>query len=161
MKKVSFWMTAAILCTLCFAAQLNAQTSRKSVSAKEATGTFRMEFTGKFEDIGSEINLLPIGKGKIRVTFELVYPYITGDGEMSANLGTAEGIAEITGDTAIFASDEFGECRITIKFVKRGMIDVRQEGTPPDCGFGHNVTASGVYKRTSKAKPKFDDAETN
>jgi hypothetical protein len=117
-----------------------------------------MEFTGKFKGSSNEIKILPLGKGKLKISFDLVYPYFIDDKEMSANIGQGQGIASIKGDEAIYSDDEYGECRITIKFVKPGTIKViDQNGTA--CGFGHNVNATGTYLRTSKAKPKFDDSE--
>ncbi len=55
--------------------------------------------------------MLALGKGKVKLAFDLTYPFIDGDGDMSANVGTLEGIADISGDTAIYSSNEFGECR--------------------------------------------------
>jgi len=133
---------------------VNAQT-RKSVSAAEVNGTFRSYFGGKFKGNYNEVKILALGKGKLRVAFELTYPYVDGTGEMSANLGAADGTATIEGDTAVYSSDEFGECRITIKFVRRGTIEITQSGTDSECGFGRNVNADGTYKKSSGAKPKF------
>jgi len=134
---------------------VNAQ-SRKSVSAAEVNGTFRSYFSGKFKGSYNEIKILALGKGKLRVSFELVYPFIDGTGEESANLGTADGTATIEGDTAIYSSDEYGQCRITIKFTKPGRIEITQSSVDSECGFGHNVTANGTYKKTSSAKPEFE-----
>lgn len=158
MKKLYFLSAVFGLLFAFFVVDSPAQTARKSVSAKEATGTFRMKFTGEYEGTANEIRLLPLGKGKIKVAFDLVYPYIVS-GELTANMGTAAGVAEIKGDVATYESTEFGECRITIKFVKPGTIEVEQDGSPPDCGFGHNVTAAGKYIRTSRKKPDFDEEE--
>lgn len=149
---------ASFLFLFIFCTNAAAQKSRASVSAAEATGTFRMEFTGKFKGSSNEIKILPLGNNKLKISFDLVYPYIMSNGEMMANLGQAQGEASIVGDEAVYSDDEFGECRIKIKFVKPGTIKVTDEnGT--SCGFGHNVNASGTYLRTSKAKPKFDDPE--
>ena len=133
----------------------NAQTSRKAVSGAEVTGTFRSYFTGKFKGSYNEIKILALGKGKLKVGFELSYPYITPRGEMSANVGATSGEAEIAGDTAVFSDSEFGECKITIKFVKAGLIKVSQESDGSGCGFGFNVAADGNYKKVSGAKPTF------
>ena len=134
---------------------LHAQTSRKAVGGAEVTGTFRSYYTGKFKGNYDEIQILALGRGKIRIAFELTYPYFDGAGEMSANMGSADGEAEISGDTAVYSSKE-GKCTITIKFVKPGQIKVTQSGADFDCGFGHNVTADGTYKKFSGAKPKFE-----
>ena len=129
---------------------------RQSVSAAEVNGTFRSYFKGKFKGSYNEIKILALGKGKLRVSFELIYPFIDNAGEESANLGTADGTATIEGDTAIFTSEELDDCRITITFVKPGTIEVEQDETGGTCGFGYNVNASGTYKKSSAGKPKFE-----
>ena len=155
MPKKSFLILVAIVFSVFVTVPVLGQTTRKSVSAAEVTGTFRHNFTGKFRGSSSEVKIVSIGKGKLKVAFDLVYPYEIGDGELSANTGTAEGEAAIEGDTAVYSSTEFGPCRITIKFVKLGQIKVTQEGADADCGFGHNVMADGAYRKVSSAKPKF------
>ena len=152
MKKL---LSLASLIVFCAAGAAGAQT-RKSVNTAEVNGTFRSFFSGKFKGSYSEVKILALGGGKLRVALELVYPYTTRAGEMSANLGTADGTATITGDTAVFSPDDYGQCVITIKFLRRGTIQVAQSGTDSACGFGHNVHADGTYKKTSDAKPKFE-----
>ena len=140
-----------------FAGVASGQTARKSISGAEVTGTFKHAFTGKFRGSSSDIKILALGKGKLKISFDLVYPFIDGNNEMSANMGQLEGTAEITGDTAVLKTTEFGPCVITIKFVRPGLIRVSQDGDDADCGFGHNVSADGTYKKTSSAKPKFSN----
>lgn len=132
----------------------NAQ-SRKSVSAAEVTGTFRDYFGGRFKGNYNEIKILALGRGLVKISFGLTYPFIDGTGNMSANVGEASGEATISGDEAVYENKEFGECRIVVKFVKSGSIRVTQQGTDGNCGFGFDVSASGDYKKTSRAKPKF------
>jgi len=124
---------------------------RKSVSGAEVTGTFRYSFTGKFRGNYSEIKIQALGKGKLRVGFELTYPYMVGKEQM-ANEGTSTGEADIEGDTAIYLP-----CTITIKFVRPGLIKVTQNDTGTDCGFGLNVSADGTYLKVSSKKPNFDE----
>ena len=75
-----------------------------------------------------------------------------------ANTGEGSGIATIQGDTAVFKPDGAeDECQITMKFTgagksSGGKLIVTQQGI---CGFGHNVTADGAYRRVSARKPKF------
>ena len=126
--------------------------SRKAVSAAEVNGTFRSYFGGRFKGSYNEIKILALGKGKLKISFDLTYPHVNGNGDLDANVGSIDGEAEIEGDTAVFADNEYGECAITIKFVKPGAIKVSQEG---DCGFGFNVMADGNYRKVSGAKPKF------
>lgn len=137
------------------AAAAAAQASRPSVSASEVNGTYKMSFTGKYRKMSNDLKILALGGGKLRIAFDLIYPYTDRAGEISANLGEIEGEATIKGDTAVFASSEFGPCTITIKFVRPGLVKVTQDGSDADCGFGHNVTAGGTYRKVSAAKPKF------
>jgi hypothetical protein len=155
MTKELLGMIAVLMLVAFCTSELFAQISRASVPASEVNGTFRYNFTGKYRGSSSEIKILALGKGKLKVAFDLVYPYTTGTGELMANIGQAAGIATITGDTAVYKSNEFGECTITIKFVKPGTISVDQEGAS-SCGFGHNVMAAGKYTRVSKLKPTFE-----
>lgn len=145
---------AGLLCLLAVGS-VSAQ-NRKAVNAAEVNGTFRSYFGGKFKGSYNEVKILSLGKGRLRVAFQLVYPYVDGAGEMTANVGTADGTALIKGDTAVYSPDGGEQCVINIKFVKRGAIEITQSETSSDCGFGHNVTADGNYRKASGAKPKFD-----
>ena len=69
-----------------------------------------------------------------------------------ANEGEGSGIATIEGDTAIFkpeGSEE--ECQIALEFAGSKLV-VTQTGI---CGFVHNVSAEGTYKKVLSKKPKF------
>jgi hypothetical protein len=155
MKRVSALLSAGAFLFV-FGAGVSADAqNRKAVGAAEVSGTFRSHFKGKFKDAYNEIKILALGKGKLRIAFELLYPHMIDDNEFTANTGSAEGIAKISGDTAVFTMKEFGACRIIIKFVRPGEIKVTQSIEEPNCGFGFNVRADGTYKKTSRAKPKF------
>ena len=154
MKLSMFSAIFSILFFAGFATDLHAQT-RQSVGASEVNGTFRDYFEGKYKGNFNEIKILSIGKGKLRVAFQLVYPHQDSKGEMTANTGEADGTAKIEGDTAVFSPGENGQCKITIKFVKRGLIKVTQSGVDSECGFGFNVGAGGTYQKSDSAKPKF------
>ena len=154
-------MCKSIFLMLCLAAftglatiTSTAQTTRKSVPASEVNGTFRHNFSGVFRGSSNEIKILALGGGKLHIAMDLVYPYSLPNGELSANMGQLDGEATITADIAVYESTEDGTCKITIKFVKPGTIKVSQ--TDSDCGFGHNVSSDGTYKKVSSVKPKFD-----
>ncbi|MBC7796757.1 MAG: hypothetical protein H7Z37_07790 [Pyrinomonadaceae bacterium] len=102
--------------------------------------------------------MLALGGGKLKISFDGIYPYKV-NGELTANSGTADGIAEIKGDVATFVPDYAKEqnnpCVITLKFVRAGSVAVNQEGTDADCGFGSRVYATGKYRKTSGKKPSF------
>ncbi|MGH9903558.1 MAG: hypothetical protein ACRD68_17265 [Pyrinomonadaceae bacterium] len=65
------------------------------------------------------------------------------------NVGEASGVVPLEGDTAVYTDEN---CRITMRFAGR-RAHISQEG---NCGFGLNVTADGVYVKTSGRAPKFD-----
>lgn len=142
--------TAAVLflvsCVLCIAAP-----ARTSVSAREVTGTFRAKW-------GSEFRIEALGAGKLHVEFHGLYPYRNARGEETANMGYADGTATIEGDTATFRPNDVADtCTIVLKFVKRGVLHAEEEEGHTDCGFGHNVRATGTYRKVSGSKPKFGE----
>ncbi|HEX5489957.1 MAG TPA: hypothetical protein VFX07_01735 [Candidatus Udaeobacter sp.] len=117
--------------------------TQKSVTAAQVNGTWKTE-TG-------ELKILALGKQRLQVEFFGVYEYKTPHGPM-ANEGEGSGIAKIEGDTAIFKPEGAEEeCQITLKFTGTKLV-VTQTGI---CGFGHNVSAEGTYKKISSKKPKF------
>ena len=133
---------------------VSAQTSRKSVSVAEVTGTFRMNFMGKFRGSYDEIKIASAGRGKLHVAMDLLYPYKLANGDDIANTGQLDDTFTISGDTATYTS---GPCTMTINFVRAGTIKVTQNGNDADCGFGHNVMADGMYHKVSSRQPRFDD----
>lgn len=154
MFKRVFRIFLAVAGLMVFSQSAAAQNSRAGVPASEVNGTFRSYFKGKFKGSFNEIKILSVGRGKVKIALDLIYPYTYGKGELTANVGQLEGVAEISGDTAVYSSEEFGACKITIKFVKPGTISINQEGGS-ECGFGLNVTADGTYKKVSAAKPRL------
>jgi hypothetical protein len=155
MRKQINCLIFAFSCLMLFSAASAAQTSRPSVSAAEVNGTFRMNFKGKFKQFSNDVKILALGGGKIRFAMDLVYPYSLKNGEPMVNMGGLDGEAAISGDVAIFSSED-AKCKMTIKFVKAGTIKVTQDDSAADCGFGHNVFASGTYRKVSGKKPKFE-----
>ena len=126
-----------------------ATAGERSVTAAEANGTYR-DVKGS-----SEIRILALGHGKLKVQLALVYEYQSGEGPM-ANLGDAAGEATIENDIAVFVPEGFGDCKITMTFLPNGKLKVEQKGE--QCGFGHNVRAEGTFRKISSREPKFDDA---
>jgi hypothetical protein len=126
-----------------------ATAGERSVTDAEATGTYR-DAKGS-----SEIRILALGHGKLKVQLALVYEYQSGEGPM-ANLGDASGEATIENDIAVFVPEGVGDCKITMTFLPNGKLKVEQQGE--ECGFGHNVRAEGTFRKISDHKPKFDDA---
>jgi len=118
--------------------------SDKIVTAAQVNGTWKMN--------GAEFKIWALGKQRLQIDFSGVYEYKTPQGP-TANEGVGSGVATIEGDTAIFKPEGAEEeCQITLKFTRDKLV-VTQTGI---CGFGHNVTAAGTYKKVSTEKPKFD-----
>ena len=117
--------------------------SDKSVTAAQVNGTWKTK--------GGEFKIWALGKQRLQVEFSGVYEYKTPQGPM-ANEGVGSGVATIENDTAIFKPEGAEEeCQITLKFTGSKLV-VTQTGI---CGFGHNVSAEGTYKKVSSKKPKF------
>jgi hypothetical protein len=117
--------------------------SQKIVTAAQVNGTWRMK-TGEFK-------VFALGKQRLRVEFSGTYEYRVNR-ELMANTGTGYGIATIDGDTATFRPEGAeADCTIMMRFTGSKLV-VTQEG---GCGFGHNVTAIGTYRKISGRKPTF------
>ena len=112
----------------------------RSVSAAEANGTYR--------DGKSEIKILSVGPGKLKVEMKIVQP---------RDDGSASGHATIKNDVAIFVPPDTEGCKITMTFMPDRTLKVEGEGRPVDCGFGRMAPPDGTYKKVSDAKPKFDN----
>jgi hypothetical protein len=160
MRKPLFRLCLAAVCLMVFSLPAAAQTSRKSVSAAEVNGTYKMNFRGKFRKFSNEAKILALGKNRLRVAFDLIYPYTLKNGETSVHMGGLDTEGDIVGDLATLYPEGLQQCSIEIKFVRPGTIKVTQDGTDADCGFGHNVSAEGTYQKVRGGKPKFEDLES-
>jgi hypothetical protein len=118
------------------------QTPRRVVTAAQLNGLYRF---GR-----NEFRILALGRNKLKVQFN--GEWMTRGGY--PNIGEAIGEAEIEGNVAIFIPGETNGCKITLTFLTNRM-EVTQEGLDADCGFGHNVIATGTYRRVKGGKPRF------
>src|SRR5437660_3918439 len=119
-----------------------AQTSRV-VTAAQANGVYRY--------YDNEFRVLALGHGKLKVQFDGVYHTLA----KSVNTGYASGEAIIDGNVATFKPADTERCEITLVFLPN-KLKVMQSGSDADCGFGHNVNATGTYKKVRSGKPKFE-----
>ncbi|MCA1850594.1 MAG: hypothetical protein LC672_06005, partial [Acidobacteria bacterium] len=110
--------------------------------------------TGTYRNRPAELKIQALGVNRLRVQFSGTYEYKVR-GEWTANLGTADAVTTLKGDTAVFVPQDTEGCSITLKFAGRKLI-VTQSGTDADCGFGHNVSAQGTYTKRSSRPPKFE-----
>ena len=138
---------------------ISAVFSQTRKTASGVNGTFRLYHQQKFKKFYNEVKISSLGKGKLRVGFDVVYPKLDLTGlPIISSKREIEGIAVIKGDTAIFNSEDFISCSIIIKFIGQGMIAVLQESEPTDCGFGRKDVTTGNYRKISSVKPKFKEA---
>jgi len=113
------------------------------VTAAQANGVYRY--------YQSEFRILALGHNKLKVQFDGIYMTVS----RSPNMGYASGEAIIDGNIATFKPPDTERCEITMVFL-RGKLKVTQEGSDADCGCGHNVNATGTYRKVRSGKPKFE-----
>src|SRR6266478_2234595 len=116
---------------------------KQIVTAAQANGVYRY--------YKSEFRILALGHNKLKVQFDGIYMTLA----KSPNMGYAMGEATIEGNVATFVPPDTQGCKISITFVP-GKIVVKQDGSDADCGFGHNVYATGSYRKIKSGKPKFE-----
>ncbi|HKB65248.1 MAG TPA: hypothetical protein VKC61_05290 [Pyrinomonadaceae bacterium] len=119
---------------------------KQIVTAAQANGVYRY--------YQSEFRILALGRNKLKVQFDGIYMTLA----KSPNMGYAMGEATIDGNVATFKLPDFERCEITLVFLP-GKLKVTQAGSDADCGFGHNVNATGIYRKIRSGKPKFESPE--
>jgi|SRR5881394_1267086 len=119
------------------------QSSSRSVTAAQINGVYRY--------LRNDFRILGLGHNKLKVQFN--GEWMTRGGY--PNIGEAIGEATIVGNVATFIPGDTTKCKITLTFLSNNKMVVTQEGFDADCGFGHNVMASGTYRRVKAGKPKF------
>jgi hypothetical protein len=141
-----------ILCVITFALSIAAQTTvpipskppqHQVVTAAQANGVYRY--------YKSEFRILALGHNKLKVQFDGIYMTVA----KSPNMGYAMGEAIIDGNVATFKPPDTERCEITLVFLP-GKLKVMQDGSDADCGFGHNVYATGTYRKVLGGKRKFE-----
>ena len=150
MKKLLFMLLICLVSSQFASAKtkpLPIASARVPQKSKGLTGTYRNRW--------SEFKIQALGVNRLHVQFNGTYQYKVG-GEMTANLGTGDGITTLKGNVAIFVPQDTRGCSISLTFVGQKLI-VKQTGSDADCGFGHNVMADGTYIKRSSRPPKFDN----
>jgi len=150
MKRTALLILLVAICGLSIVAQ-NPQprtppkppVKQQIVTAAQANGVYRY--------YQSEFRILALGHNKLKVQFDGIY--ITAS--KSPNMGYAMGEATIDGNIATFKPPDTEGCEITLVFLP-GKLKVNQDGSDAACGFGHNVYATGTYRKIRSGKPKFE-----
>src|SRR5882762_596736 len=140
MKRIFLLVLFGVVVGLSAAAQSPEPPQKhQTVTAAQANGVYRY--------YQSEFRILALGHNKLKVQFDGIYMTLA----KSPNMG----YAIIDGNVATFKPPDTEHCEITLVFLP-GKLKVVQEGSDADCGFGHNVNATGTYKKTRGGKPKFE-----
>jgi hypothetical protein len=119
------------------------QTPRRAVTGPQINGVYK---SGR-----NDFRVLALGHNKLKVQFN--GEWMTRGGY--PNIGEAIGEAIIIGNVATFVPGDTTKCKITMTFLPPNKMVVQQEGFDADCGFGHNVMATGTYRRVKAGKPRF------
>jgi hypothetical protein len=136
-----------VLITSLFSPQpLSSQTPSPGKPAQRVTGHYRLRHPGTPNSL--EVLQLPAGK----LQFHLLALWVSPRNRENVHNGELEGVIEFKGNTAAYEAEG---CKVTIKFFSSRAI-VTQDSKIGDCGFGVNVTASGVYRKLNSRKPKFE-----
>ncbi|MDX6386032.1 MAG: hypothetical protein QOK48_3605 [Blastocatellia bacterium] len=145
-------MKNILLLTLCFivirsttsaqAPEVPQQPHGRVVTAAQINGLYRYD--------RNDFRILALGRNKLKVQFN--GEWMTRGGY--PNIGEALGEADIVGNVATFIPGDTTKSKITLTFLTNRM-KVTQEGLDAECGFGHNVVASGTYRRVKSGRPRF------
>jgi len=119
------------------------QSTHRTDSAAQVNGLYRY---GR-----NNFRVLMLGRAKLKVQFNGEWMTRWG----YPNLGEAIGEATLEENVATFIPKGTTKCKITMTFTPRRM-DVTQEGTDTECGFGRNVMATGSYRRIKSGRPRFN-----
>jgi hypothetical protein len=131
----------------------NDKNTTENAQSSRLTGTYRYK-SGTYNNT---ISVQQQGNNLLRVALDASYEYKV-NGEWNANVGEAEGIAALSGDTAILVPEDREDCKIMMKFSGNKLI-VKQE-SKSNCGFGMNAYAGGTYTKMNN-KPDFGDSDGN
>lgn len=135
-------LPAALLLLLAF--QFVPAQRKIKPSSSNITGNYR--FKSQSAENSLEAQQLPGGKVKIYLYASWIGNAALGNvrnGEIRETLSLKNNIAVY----------EYGQCRITIRFIGRRALVTQNED---DCGFGLNVLAEGSYVKRNSRTPKFD-----
>jgi len=136
---------------LLFIALLGSVFSAQQGQERKSQAVTAAQINGVYKYMRNDFRVLALGHNKLKVQFN--GEWMTRGGY--PNIGEAIGEATIVGKVATFIPGDTTKCKITMTFLANNKMVVKQEGFDADCGFGHNVMASGTYRRVKAGKPKF------
>ncbi|GHA65470.1 hypothetical protein GCM10009007_02560 [Formosimonas limnophila] len=81
--------------------------------------SLRSSVNGTWKSHFGEFQIWALGQQRLEVSFNSVYEYTLDDGSLMANMGQADGIAQIKGNTAIFKPQPDANCELILRFVNK------------------------------------------
>ena len=121
--------------------------AQSKVTAEQVNGTWVVE-TGP--NSTNTWRVWEVGDNRYRVEF---YGIINFGNRF--NSGYATGTVQFVGDLATLRLVNQPNCVITLRWIGKGRLEVREVTYPAACGFGLNVSSEGVYRRTAVTRPVF------
>lgn len=118
-------------------------------SVKSATARARSSVTGTYvggsPEMPDRLRVSQLKNGNIWFFLNVYYPYHDQSGELSCSMGSAEGNIPLNNNIAVWRCPD-GTGSLKFKFSAQG-CSIEQSGSDTDVGFGHNVNATGNYKK--------------
>jgi hypothetical protein len=121
--------------------------AQNKISPEQVNGTWVVE-TGP--NSTNTWRVWAVGDNRYRVEF---YGIINFGNRF--NSGYATGTVQFVGDLATLRLLNQPNCVITLRWLGRSRLEVREVTYPAACGFGLNVSSEGVYRRTAVTRPVF------
>jgi len=112
-----------------------------AVDTSKAGDKYSGVFRADLDRSKDTVRIKRIKDNEYSCRFDGYYPGLVGD-----NTGQADCTGKIENDLGIFKQKNWRAAALCIQF-KGDSIIVVQQGDESDCGFGHNVNATGIYSQ--------------
>lgn len=145
---------------------LNKKNKKFPFELQEATGILipyykennieKIGYSGSYEygnetDGGGELKAIQIAENKYKYNLEIVM------GPPRYHIGTAEGEFLVSENIGKHTFSLIDDCSCTLYFIfSHNNLIIHQKGSDADCGFGANVYANNIYKKTRTLKANFN-----
>jgi len=136
------------------AGELSAQ--QRTLAAKDVTGTYASRTGHLFapDRDGCWLEVAPVATDSVRLQLRCQNP------APGHHLGVMDVRRRFDTGKVVYETDEFvGHCRIIIRFARDSAVvthDASGANRDSACGFGAYVDVSGVYRRLTAQRPRFE-----
>ena len=98
-------------------------------------------------------------KQKFCLVFAMAVLMLASAAAVAQTSRSSVSASEVNGTFKMNFTGKFKKFSNEIKILALGNIKVTQNGSDANCGFGHNVYATGTHTKISSKKPTFDSQE--